>query len=232
MADLLNSYGIIWDMDGVLVDTATAHYHAWRQALSPYGADFSRQYFDDTFGINNDSLLAEIFGEKLDRDTLHEISQRKEMIYRETIKNDFKIYAGVMEILQECQTAGLKQAIASSAPVENIEAVMQLSTLRQFFDQIISSAKMASKRNPEAYLAASTALALSPAHCVVIEDSLLGIEGAKKAGMKCIAIASTHSKEKLTNADVVLAAVADLTILTILATLNIIESRVNNVKRI
>ncbi|NMC47658.1 MAG: HAD family phosphatase [Chloroflexi bacterium] len=220
MTDALNTVGIIWDMDGVLVDTADAHFHAWQQALSPYKVDFTRQYFDDTFGINNDSLLSEIFGEKLDRSTLEAISRQKEEIYRNTLKKDFKLYQGVIEILKDCQAVGFKQAIASSAPVENIATVMQLSTLRPYFDQIISTAKMASKRNPEAYLAAATALKLRPANCLVIEDSILGIEGAKKAGMKCVAIASTHPPEKLARADVVVGAVADLTIATISTILN------------
>ncbi|NMB60825.1 MAG: HAD family phosphatase [Chloroflexi bacterium] len=221
MTNSLNAYGIIWDMDGVLIDTADAHFHAWQQALFPYQVDFTRQYFDDTFGINNDSLLADIFGEKLDRVTLEVISRQKEELYRDAIKKEFKIYAGVINLLRDCQAAGFKQAIASSAPMENIAAVMQLSTLRPYFDQIISSAQMASKRNPEAYLAATTALKLQPANCLVIEDSLLGIEGAKKAGTKCIAIASTHPVKKLTKADVVVKAVADLTLATILTTLNI-----------
>ncbi|MGV8025635.1 MAG: HAD family hydrolase [Anaerolineaceae bacterium] len=207
-------YGLIWDMDGVLIDTAEAHYQAWKDTLSKYGVDFSRKYFDDTFGINDYSLIVEVIHPKPAEDMIQEISLQKEKLYRTEIRKNLKVYSGVKEILGECQSYGFKQALDSSAPQENIDAAMEISGLRPYFDQIISTDGMPSKEFPDAYLAAATALNLAPDHCIVMEDSILGIKGAKKAGMTCIAIASTHPQNRLQQADWIVSSIEKLNIIT------------------
>lgn len=201
-------------MDGVLIDTAEAHYQAWKDTLSRYGSAFSRKYFDDTFGINDYSLIVEVIHPKPADKLIQEISLQKEMLYRKEIRKNLRIYPGVKEILEVCQTCGFKQILDSSAPQENIDTALEISGLRSFFDQVISTDGMPSKKFPDAYLAASAALNLSPNHCIVVEDSILGIEGAKKAGMVCIAIASTHPWNRLQEADLVVSSIEKLNIIT------------------
>lgn len=214
MKRTLDNFGIIWDMDGVLIDTAEAHYQAWKDTLSRYGSAFSRKYFDDTFGINDYSLIVEVIHPKPADKLVQEISLQKEMLYRKEIRKNLRIYPGVKEILEVCQTCGFKQILDSSAPQENIDTALEISGLRSFFDQVISTDGMPSKKFPDAYLAASAALNLSPNHCIVVEDSILGIEGAKKAGMVCIAIASTHPWNRLQEADLVVSSIEKLNIIT------------------
>ncbi len=216
-------YGIIWDMDGVLIDTAEAHYQAWKNTLSNYGIDFSRKYFDDTFGINDSSLVIEVIHPKPTDIMIQEISLQKEMLYRKGIKKSLVIYPGAKEILGACQAHGFKQALDSSAPQENIDATMEISGLRPFFDRVISTDGMPSKKFPDAYLAAATALNLAPDHCLVVEDSILGIEGAKKAGMTCIAIASTHPQNRLQQANWVASSIEKLNIVIFQTMLGINE---------
>jgi len=214
MKRTLDNFGIIWDMDGVLIDTAEAHYQAWKDTLSRYGSAFSRKYFDDTFGINDYSLIVEVIHPKPADKLIQEISLQKEMLYRKEIRKNLRIYPGVKEILEVCQTCGFKQILDSSAPQENIDTALEISGLRSFFDQVISTDGMPSKKFPDAYLAASAVLNLSPNHCIVVEDSILGIEGAKKAGMVCIAIASTHPWNRLQEADLVVSSIEKLNIIT------------------
>ena len=209
-----SEYGIIWDMDGVLIDTADAHYQAWKDILSQYDIDFSRKYFNDTFGINDHSLIIEVIHPKPSDTVIQEISLQKERLYRTKIKKTLKVYPGVKEILGACQVLGFKQALDSSAPQENIDAAMEISGLRPYFDQVISTDGMPSKKFPDAYLAAATAFHLAPDHCFVVEDSILGIEGAKKAGMTCIAVASTHPQDRLQQADLVVSSIENLNIIT------------------
>ena len=208
-------YGIIWDMDGVITDSADAHYYAWKKVLTDLHIDFSRKEFSDTFGINNYNLITRFIHPTPPDSKIHEISLQKEIIYRDRIKNDLRIYPGAREILQTCQAFGFKQALDSSAPIENIDVVLDFGNLRSFFDQIVSTDHLPAKNFPDAYLAASSALDLSPEKCLVVEDSLLGIKGVKKAGMKCIAIASTHPRERLQGADLIVPAIDQLDIGTI-----------------
>ena len=209
-----SEYGIIWDMDGVLIDTADAHYQAWKEILSQYGVDFSRNYFNDTFGMNDHSLIMEVIYPKPTDMVIEEISMQKEKLYRTEIKKTLRVYPGVKEILGVCQAHGFKQALDSSAPQENIDAAMEISGLRPYFDHIISTDGMPSKKFPDAYLAAATAFHLAPDHCLVVEDSILGVEGAKKAGMTCIAVASTHPQDRLQQADLVVSSIEKLNIIT------------------
>jgi HAD superfamily hydrolase (TIGR01509 family) len=204
------NFGIIWDMDGVLVNTAEAHYSAWKEILSKYGVDFSRKHFDDTFGINDRALIMEVLQPIPPDETIQEIANQKEILYRKSIEESLVVYPGAKEILKACRESGFKQALDSSAPQENIDAAMRISRLAQYFDAIISTDHLPSKEFPDAYLAASIALNIPPDHCLVIEDSILGITGAKKAGMACIGIASTHPADRLQKADLVISSIEEL----------------------
>ncbi len=211
-----SSYGIIWDMDGVLIDSADAHYFSWKEVLfSEYKINFSRKNFEDTFGINDYSLIKKFVHPTPPDPEIWETSLKKELLYRKEIREKLIIYPGALEILIACQSFGFKQALDSSAPQENIDIVLEVGNLKPYFDQIISTDTLPAKNFPDAYLAASTALELAPENCLVVEDSILGIEGVKKAGMKCIAIASTHPEERLQKADLIVSSIDQLKIGTI-----------------
>ena len=208
-----SNFGIIWDMDGVLTDSADSHYLSWKETLfSDYKIDFSRKDFEDTFGINDYSLVKKFVHPTPPDADIWETALKKELLYREEIREKLIIYPGAVEILKACQSFGFKQALDSSAPQENIDIVLEVGNLKPYFDQVISTDKLPAKNFPDAYLAASTALKLDPKNCLVVEDSILGIEGVKKAGMQCIAIASTHPKERLQRADLIVPAIDQLNI--------------------
>jgi beta-phosphoglucomutase-like phosphatase (HAD superfamily) len=111
--------GILWDMDGVLVDTGDLHYQAWSQTLSAYGIPFNHELFRTTFGMNNAGILTTLLEQRPTPELLAEISERKEQRFRQAMRGRVRPLPGVLEWLERLKGAGIRQAIASSAPPAN-----------------------------------------------------------------------------------------------------------------
>ena len=215
-----SSIAVLWDMDGVLVDTAELHYQTWKQTLTGYGIPFSRQIFNEFFGMNNEQTLTGILGHPPEPSFLQEISDHKEDTFRKSIHGQVELYPGVRKLLQELQRAGARQAIASSAPQENIDALVYELNMASFFQAIVSGCELKSKPDPATFLLAAERLGVKPQRCVVIEDALHGIEAARRAGMKCIAVATTHPIDLLSQADLVVGSINELSTARILDLIN------------
>ena len=211
-----SSFAVLWDMDGVLVDTAELHYQTWKQTLAGYGIPFSRQLFNESFGMNNEQTLTRILGRPPEPSFLQESSDHKEDKFRKSIPGQIELYTGVRKLLQELQSAGVRQAIASSAPQENIDALVNELNMASFFQAIVSGHLLNSKPDPATFLLAAERLGVNPQHCVVIEDALHGIEAARRAGMKCIAVATTNPVDFLSPADLVVSRINELSAARIL----------------
>lgn len=202
--------GILWDMDGVLVDTGEYHFQAWATVLSEYGIDFSRQFFRDTFGMNNAGVLGTLLGDDLTPQLLTELSDRKEVAFREAVKGQVQPLPGVVDWLERLQRAGYRQGIASSAPPENIDALVDELELRPYFQAVISGVNMPGKPEPHLFLEVANRLGVTPERCIVVEDAVAGVEAAIRAGMKCVALTTTNPAEALEAADVVVERLSDL----------------------
>ena len=122
--------GILWDMDGVLVDTGEAHFASWQQVMAELGAPFSRADFERTFGMNNAGILALLLDEELTDEEVQSIGDRKERLFRQLVKGNARPLPGVLEWLDRLRTLGVRQAIASSAPQENIDVLVDELGLR------------------------------------------------------------------------------------------------------
>lgn len=199
----MTASGVLWDMDGVLVDTGEFHYQSWDRVLQDYDVPFSREFFQDTFGMNNAGILSVLLGEKLTPDLMTEIGDRKESWFREAIRGHAKPLPGVQLWLERLQNDGARQAIASSAPPANIEALVHELGIRDYFDVLVSGGDLPGKPEPVLFLKAAGLLDLAPGRCVVVEDAVAGVEAAKRAGMKCIAVATTNRPSALGRADLV-----------------------------
>lgn len=193
--------GVIWDMDGVLVDTGDLHYRAWEQVLGEEGIFFSLEEFRRTFGMHNASILEMLLGAPPDAVTLRRIGGRKEALFRSLIHGQAVAMPGVVDWLIRLQQRGVRQAVASGAPLENIEFLMDELGIRNYFEALVSSDGMPSKPDPAVFLEAARRLDVSPQHCVVIEDGLPGLQAARGAGMRCIAVTTTHPASALMAAD-------------------------------
>jgi len=215
-----SSIAVLWDMDGVLVDTAELHYQTWKQTLASYDIPFSRQLFNEFFGMNNEQTLTGILRRPPEPSFLQEASDHKEDKFRKSIHGQVELYPGVRKLLQELQRAGVIQAIASSAPQENIDALVYELNMASFFQAIVSGCELNSKPDPATFLLAAERLGVNPQRCVVIEDALHGIEAARRAGMKCIAVATTHPIDLLSQADLVVGSINELKVARILDLIN------------
>jgi beta-phosphoglucomutase family hydrolase len=203
--------GVIWDLDGVIVDTASFHFEAWKKTLKEMGLPFSQEKFALIFGRRNRDILMEVVGRPLSTEEMERISARKESLFREALKGKVRPLPGVLFWLEELKRRGCWQALATSAPRENMEMMVGCLGIEGFFDEIVLADKVsAGKPEPEIFLLAAKALELSPACCIVIEDAVAGVKGAKRAGMRCIAVATSHPRTALAEADMVVDSLNDL----------------------
>ncbi|OGN99115.1 MAG: hypothetical protein A2Z71_11030 [Chloroflexi bacterium RBG_13_50_21] len=203
---------ILWDMDGVLADTTQLHFETWEHVLTNLGIPFDREKFHYIYGLKNHDLLPYLAGKPLDPQRIEWISDQKETVFRQTLTGRIFPLPGVLEWLKRFQSMGYKQAVASSAPPENVEVVVDELGIRKYFDTLVTPGDLPGKPDPAVFLLAASRLGLRSNQCVVIEDSIPGLEAARHAGMRCIAVTTTNPPEALTQADIVVETMAQLTV--------------------
>ena len=208
--------GIIWDLDGVIVDSAPYHFKAWREFTAAKGKVFTHEDFRKAFGMRNEDILVYIFGEKLKRGLLRTWSDEKEERFRQLIQGKVKPFPGVFKLIRNLHAMDYKQAVASSTSLKNIHLILNALTNLAFFHAIISGEEVErGKPDPEVFLRAAKGMSLAPARCLVIEDAPAGIAAAKKAGMKAIGITNTVPEGKLSSADRVVRSLEEVDLKTI-----------------
>ena len=209
-------FGVIWDVDGTLVDTAEMHFLAWRRTCLELGREFTRADFAATFGRRNPEIMIELFGERFNASEVEEVSNRKEDYYRDATRADgVALLPGVSALLNGLRAAGFRQAIGSSAPRENVDLILKLTGTAEFFDGI-SACEDAErgKPDPQVFLIAAQHMGIPPEKCLVLEDAVAGIQAARNGGMRSIAVTFVghHPEEKLraAGADRVVATLAEV----------------------
>lgn len=195
--------GVLWDMDGVLVNTGEFHYQAWSQTLAEREIPFTREQFQATFGMNNAGILEVILGQALEPDLVAAISDRKERLFRQAVKGHAHLLPGVRAWLDRLDGWGFRQAIASSAPPANIDALVDELGIRSYFAAIVSGFDLPGKPDPAVFLKTAGLIGVPPERCVVVEDAVAGVEAARRAGMKCVAVTTTNPAHALQGADIV-----------------------------
>lgn len=196
------SAGVIWDMDGVIIDSADLHFASWQEVLNSYGYTMDRTRFDETFGRRNDDIVTAVAGEPVPQDRLSEIGRAKEEAFRRLIKGHLRAFPGVVELIKSLRESGFVLAIASSAPPENVSLILRELGLTDYFSAVIDGEQVSrGKPDPEVFLKAADALGLKPIDCVVIEDAVAGVTAARSAGMAVLAVSNTHSAASLAGAD-------------------------------
>jgi len=199
----IHQIAILWDMDGVLIDSGEPHFVAWVQTLADYKIAYPRATFNATFGMNNGGILEYIFGYRISPELEMEISERKEASYRQAAVGNTHLLPGVKVWLDYFLEAGVPQAVTSGAPQENIDTMIRELQLQGYFGSTISGYYLPSKPDPEVFLLNARQIGIPPGQCIVIEDAVAGVQGALSAGMKCIAVTTTHPAGNLQAADMV-----------------------------
>jgi beta-phosphoglucomutase len=198
-----NGCGVIWDMDGTLVDTAELHFAAWLAVASENDRDFTRADFAATFGRRNPEIIQYLFGDRFGEADVARLGDRKEVLYRAAAGKGVELLPGVRPLLEGLHRAGVKQAIGSSAPRANLDLILQLTGIAPFLDAVVAMEDTTrGKPDPQVFLVAAQKLAVPPARCVVVEDAVAGVQAAKAGGMKCVAVSFVghHPEAKLKDA--------------------------------
>ena len=191
----------LWDMDGVIVDSAAPHYQSWRETLAAHGSNFTQEQFTSYFGMRNDHIIGEVLG-PLPTLEVKALSEEKGRRYRELIRGNARAFPGVMQLLRVMKKGNYPLALGTSAPPENVEAVAAQLGLSDYFKIVVCGQDVKeSKPDPEIFLRAAEKLGAEPWQCVVFEDSPHGVAAAKRAGMKCVAVTNSHPAEALQAAD-------------------------------
>jgi beta-phosphoglucomutase len=190
MTTTRDARAVLWDLDGTLVDSEEYHWRSWLEVMRAEGVAVSRAQFLESFGQRNDRILARWLGGRASAERVARVADAKEAAYRRLMRaGGLAWLPGVPGWLDRLRRAGWKQAIASSAPRQNVEAVLDVLDARQVFDAIVSAEDVREgKPAPDVFLAAATALGVAAHRCVVVEDAPAGIDAARRAGMRSIGI--------------------------------------------
>jgi len=184
----------IFDLDGVIVDTAVYHYKAWRRLANELGFDITEEQNEQLKGVSRVRSLELILqwgGVVKTAAEQVELAQRKNEWYVEMISHmtPAEILPGAKEFLESCRAAGLKTALGSAS--KNSVTILDKIGMAGLFDAVIDGNKVSKpKPDPEVFLKGAEALNIPPANCVVFEDAIAGIEAAKNGGMKTVGVGS------------------------------------------
>ena len=194
MSNKSSSLGVIFDLDGVLVDTGWAHRQSWFDLAEKEGFTMSDEFFYSTFGMQNYMIIPMVTGRELSRDEVDRMSNWKEQRYREIIAEHLEPAEGAEVLLKGLKGTGFRMAVGSSAPRANLDLVLGSAELRDYFDACISGEQVEhGKPAPDGYLAIIRRMGLHASTTAVVEDSGAGIRSGRAAGTKVVAVPNEHT---------------------------------------
>ena len=198
--------GIIFDMDGVLVDSEDAMKTTSIESLRRFGIDPQKEDFVEFTGMGEDAFIGGVAGKyELEYDS--EMKDYAYMLYVEKARDLVYVYPGVKDVISSVKRKGCKIAVASAADLIKVRTNLAcIGVEEDFFNTFITGSDVSRKKpDPEIFLKAAQNMGVNPADCIVLEDAKSGIAAAKAAGMACIGITTAFSYEELsaTKADYV-----------------------------
>ncbi|MDR2814752.1 MAG: beta-phosphoglucomutase family hydrolase [Prevotellaceae bacterium] len=202
----MEKFGVIFDMDGTIIDNMPYHLQAYRVFNERHGVEMGdEEFLKQTSGKTNDDIMRLLFGSDLSAEDIATLANEKESLYRELYRSHVALSKGLDSLFARLRAKDVPLCVGSSAPDENIDLVLDGLNIRGYFKAVINSSQVKNgKPHPEVFLKAAAAMGLAPAQCVVVEDAVAGIEAAHNAGMKVIAIAQIMSRKALAKADMVI----------------------------
>jgi beta-phosphoglucomutase family hydrolase len=197
------TFGAIFDWDGVVIDSSSHHEESWERLAKETGFTLPVGHFKKGFGMKNEFIIPNLLNWSSRLEEIRELSLRKEAFYREIlIEWGIQALPGVAECLGELSKRQIPCAIGSSTHRLNIDTILSVLGLENYFAAIVTAEDVSrGKPDPEVFLAAAGRIGVAPNRCVVFEDALVGIEAAHRGGMKVVAVATTNPIEKLMGAD-------------------------------
>jgi beta-phosphoglucomutase family hydrolase len=191
---------VIFDMDGVLVDSHAAHKRAWQRFLDSVGRTVTEAELEFIFdGRKKDDILRFFLGE-LSSEDIRSFGQRKEAFFRQEV-GELRTIPGVQEFLEHLERGQFRLAVASAGSNSRVYYVLEYLGLQQYFDTVVAGDDVSSgKPDPAIFRLASARLGVDADRAIVFEDSVSGIKAAKAAGMKCVGIGNASRAEILLKA--------------------------------
>lgn len=210
----------IFDWDGVIIDSHDQHAESWEMLAAEQGSALPENFFKKSFGMRNQSIFPMFFSSWVDADDLvrsAELADRKEELYRELVRRDGIVpLPGVVALLESLAAAGIPCSVGSSTPRANIDVIMDIIGLGDRFQAITAAEDVTEgKPDPQVFLKAAAKVGATPAESVVFEDAHVGIEAGLAAGMKVIAVATTHPIESLGDAHLAVSSLEEVSAATL-----------------
>ncbi len=194
---------VLFDMDGVIVDNLPFHVEAWLLFCERNGIPLTKEvFYKELNGMNSKDTFEWFYKKEMTRSEVEVLEEEKELLYREFYAEHRKPAKGLLTFLHDLRSRGIKTALATSAGPGNIDFIVDGLGIRDQFDAIIGGAEVTKgKPDPEIYVKAAALVGVSPADCIVIEDSLQGIASGQAAGAKVVGITTSHTADELAHTD-------------------------------
>lgn len=208
--NMLHIKGVIFDMDGTLIETTEADYLAWKRVFADYHKELSFEDYFPLIGMKS-AMVVQSRLSLDEEETKKALSQKMRYFSEIVTEKGIQVVPYAIKFLKQLQEEHLKIALATSSRQEKMKLVLQLTNLTTYFDEIVTGDLVhKSKPAPDIFLKAAEKLQLKPEDCLVVEDAANGVKAAKNAGMKCVAITTTHTEDLLQQADLVVNSYEDL----------------------
>jgi len=200
----------IFDMDGTIVDNMAFHTESWLAFFAERGKTYDADtFFRETAGAQGREILRERLGADIPDDEIAVLAQEKDVLYRDMYRPHQRAIDGFENFVTRARADGVKLAVATSAPPANIVFTLDELDLRRHFDAVVGAADVArGKPHPDVFLKAAEKLGANPADCIVFEDAPMGVEAARRAGMRAVVITTTLPAEAFKDFDNVIRVVA------------------------
>ncbi|MCG3150444.1 MAG: Beta-phosphoglucomutase [Verrucomicrobiae bacterium] len=199
----MDKWAAIFDWDGVIIDSSRQHAASWERLAKSEKRTLPEGHFQKSFGMKNERIFPEVLKWTTDPAEIKRLAWVKEEHYRDIVRETgIEALPGVRTFLERLRDAGVPRVIGSSTPRENIDLVVKLVGLSDFFPEIVAAGDVThGKPDPEVFLLGAKRLGFPAQRCVVFEDAHVGIEAARRAQMKVIGVATTHPAASIADAD-------------------------------
>lgn len=201
----MSKIGLIFDMDGVIVENHKYHYLSWQELASSRGIEITEEFYRlNMNGRTIDELVRIVFNLDVSKEEARAIGMEKEEIYRDLYRAHRAPTKGLIEFLESAKALEIPMIVGTSAPNENVVFTLDGLDLRKYFLGVVDDMMVTKgKPDPEVYQKCATAIGIAPSNCIVFEDAVSGITAGKSAGAKVIALATSHKREEL-SADLII----------------------------
>jgi len=205
--------GVLFDWDGVVIDSSAQHERSWELLAQETGLPLPEGHFKAGFGKKNQVIIPDILRWAQEPAAIATLAARKEEIYRDLVRQSgVTILPGARELLAALELEGVPTAVASSTPRQNLDAIFASTGLDRFFKAVVCGDDVVNgKPAPDVFFLAARKIGLAPDACLVIEDAHAGIEAALAAGMRVLAVATTHPLADLHRATAAVESLAEIT---------------------